>query len=454
MRRRIAAVLMADAAGMSRALAENEPAARARLAEHRAIIFDIVGTGGGRCLASAEAPVVAVFQSAVQAMRTAVEIQETLRARNRALGLAERLEHKLAVTIGEVVEGADEIPAETLASATRLVSLAAPGGICISRSVREAVANKLAVKLQDLTVEGEAADLASASTSRATAGSAPPPAGRVLMLPDWVRLPRATLTGIVGVGIGAAAVVLAVENWRPSSPVPQRAPPVEITRAATPAPSLAPPAPETKAPPGGKLEFLPSKAPDPAAVLTARRMLPNAWRECQGANAEAAVAACKTLLDSGLPKEAELAEVQYRSGKALHALHRLDEAMEMLTASIATRPGAPAFAERGTVHYEKRAFDKAIADYTEAIRRDATQGEAFNNRAWTYYQAGRADKALPDADTAVRLLAGEAYVWDTRAHIHAKLGNREAAIRDFRAALKIDPASAASKAGLASLGVN
>ena len=145
---------------------------------------------------------------------------------------------------------------------------------------------------------------------------------------------------------------------------------------------------------------------------------------------------------------------QYRSGKALHALDRLDEAMEVLTASIATKPSAQAFAERGIVHYEKRAFDKAIADYTAAIRLDATQGEAFNNRAWTYYQAGQADKALSDADAAVRLLAREAYVWDTRAHIHAKLGNREAAIRDFRAALAIDPANAASKAGLASLGAN
>jgi tetratricopeptide (TPR) repeat protein len=106
------------------------------------------------------------------------------------------------------------------------------------------------------------------------------------------------------------------------------------------------------------------------------------------------------------------------------------------------------------VHYERGNWDAAVADYSAAIKLDPENGEAFNNRAWTHYRAGRPSQALADADTAVRMLGTEAYVWDTRAHIYARLGNREAAISDFRAALAIDPANAASKAGLASLGVN
>jgi tetratricopeptide (TPR) repeat protein len=211
-------------------------------------------------------------------------------------------------------------------------------------------------------------------------------------------------------------------------------------------------------PAGGTLEFrpalAPSNAPDPSLVLTARRMLPQAWKDCRQGSADKAVAACKLLLDSGIAKGDELAEIHLSNGKALRDRHELDKALESFRAALALAPAAATYSLRGTVHYDKGSWDKAIADYSEAIRLEPASGEAFNNRAWTYYRAGRSAEALADADKAVGLLAKEAYVWDTRAHIHAKLGNRDAAISDFRAALAIDPANATSKEGLASLGVN
>ena len=164
--------------------------------------------------------------------------------------------------------------------------------------------------------------------------------------------------------------------------------------------------------------------------------------------------ACKTVIDSGLAKGEELAELHVFNGKALRERRELDKALEALSAAITLKPTPAAYSLRGMVHYDKGNWDKAISDYSEAIRLDTSNGEAFNNRAWTYYRTGRSDKALSDADAAVRLLSKQAYVWDTRAHIHAALGNREAAISDFRAALAIDPGNAESKAGLAKLGVN
>jgi tetratricopeptide (TPR) repeat protein len=160
------------------------------------------------------------------------------------------------------------------------------------------------------------------------------------------------------------------------------------------------------------------------------------------------------LIDSGLAKGDELAEIQTLNGRALRDRHELDKALEALTASIALNPTPAAYSLRGTVYYDKGSWEQAISDYSEAIRLDATNGEAFNNRAWTYYRTGRSEKALTDADAAVRLLGKQSYVWDTRGHIHAALGNREAAISDFRAALAIDPNSADSQAGLSKLGVN
>ncbi len=217
------------------------------------------------------------------------------------------------------------------------------------------------------------------------------------------------------------------------------------------------PTPDAKAKPppvAGTLEFKPAHAPDPALVLTARRMLPQAWRDCHKGSADTAVTACKLLLDSGIPKGDELADIHVANGKALRDRHELDKALAAFSASLAAAPTPAAYSQRGTVHYDQGNWDKAIADYSEAIRIEPANGESFNNRAWTYYRAGRSAEALADANMAVKLLAREAYVWDTRAHIYAMLGNRDAAISDFRAALAIDPSNAASKAGLASLGVN
>lgn len=457
-------MLMADAAETARAKAASDPAAGKRLAAHRDVLADIVISSGGRNIASDASEQLAFFQSAVQAMRAAVEIQETLRARNRAMNLADRIDMRLGLTIGEVAEDGSEVAPETLTSAAHLVSLAAPGGLCISRSVREAVASKLAIKFQDVSVEGRELDTELRSIYRVEGDRPAKPARKPMTLPKGVSIPRPVQAGLAGLAIGAAAVAamysLAPAPQPPQLPAAVAAPQSPVTPA-PPGPTAtgpqSPTAPELAAkakPQPGKFEFLPSKAPDPSSVLTAKRMLPKAWKDCQSPDAAVAAAACKTLRESGLPKDDELADVQLWNGKALLALNRPDEAMEALNASIAAKPNAPAFGLRGILQFDRNAYDKAIADYTEAIRLDATDGEAFNNRAWTYFQTGHAEKALADADNAVRLLGREAYVWDTRGHINAKLGNRDAAIRDFRAALAIDPKNAASRAGLASLGVN
>ncbi len=261
--------------------------------------------------------------------------------------------------------------------------------------------------------------------------------------------------------VAAVLVFVLAPGQSPAPPTPADAAPKQ--EAALP---LSPPEPKTQTetqtkikaapaqPGGGTLEFKPAYAPDPSLVLTARRMLPQAWRDCSTGSADKAVASCRILLDSGIPKGAELADIHASNGKALRDRHELDKALQAFGASLAAEPTAVAYSLRGTVYFDKEDWPRAIADYTEAIRLEPKNGEAYNNRAWTYYRAGRHAEALADADMAVRLLGKAAYVWDTRAHIHAKLGNRDAAISDFRAALAIDPANATSKAGLAALGVN
>ncbi|MCC7253131.1 tetratricopeptide repeat protein [Hyphomicrobium sp.] len=421
MKRKIAAVLMADVAG-------------ARLNDSRAVVRGVLARGAGRMLPAAGEALVAEFQSAVEAVRAAVDAQATLRARNKASPPEEQIEFRLGIAIGEILDGEGELPEETHAEVARLAGLAASGGVCISRSVRDAVVSKLKLGVLDLTVEGARPEAEAAPPVRTSAKA---PLGQL----GKARWPWAAAA--------AACTVGAFALWAPGDQPQVPTDPTPVALAPTPA------KPEPKPPSaGGTLEFKPAHAPDPSAVLTARRMLPKAWKECREGAPDAAVAACKLLLDSGIPKGAELADIHVANGKALRAGNDPDAALKAFSAALAIEPTAAVYSLRGNVHYDKGDWDRAIADYSEAIRRDAANGEAFNNRAWTHYRAGRPAEALHDANTAVRLLAKEAYVWDTRAHIHVTLGNREAAISDFRAALAIDPTNAASRDGLASLGVN
>lgn len=464
MKRRIAAVLMADVTGLDRALAEDAAGARARLAACRAVIEGLATRGGGRLLPTAGDAVLADFNSAVEAVRAAVDIQETLRARNKPLAPLQRLEFKLGIAIGELIDqgaAGEEVTAETLASVAHLLSLASPGGLCISRSVREAVASKLKLKFQDLSDGDDTPSTYRVASERQQAAPSPAPVPASLVA--RMRNPAA-YAGLAAAIVLAVYVAIPKEAPKPAVADAPRPGPASVAVSSAPAEQKRPGA-LMPAPNSGRVEFLPAHsqggaqspggaAPDPARVLTAQRMLPQAWRECHAPAPETAAAGCKMLIDSGIPRGDELAYVQTLLGKALRDTDNLDGALTAFNASIAASPTPAAFGLRGTVQYQKGDLENAIADYSEAIRRDARNGEALNNRAWTYYRTGRNELALADADAAVRLLAKESYVWDTRAHIHARLGNREAAIRDFRAALAIDPRSESSKAGLKGLGVN
>ena len=91
-------------------------------------------------------------------------------------------------------------------------------------------------------------------------------------------------------------------------------------------------------------------------------------------------------------------------------------------------PSAKAYNDRGIANYDKGEWNKAIDDYTEAVRIDSQYGEAFNNRAWTRVKSGRAAAAIDDANEAVRLLPSKAFALDAHgAHVYEALGNENAA---------------------------
>jgi len=150
MKRTIAAIVAADIAGYSRLIADNEEDTLARLAEYGAVFRDYVARFEGRVFNTAGDAILAEFPSAVEALRAAIAIQEALGARNRDYPPERRVQFRMGITIGDVVERDGDLLGDGVNIAARLEGLAEPGGICVSRSIQEAVANKVPVAFREI----------------------------------------------------------------------------------------------------------------------------------------------------------------------------------------------------------------------------------------------------------------------------------------------------------------
>jgi adenylate cyclase len=150
MKRKIAAIFAADIAGYSRLVAEDEEETLRRLASYRSVVDDFIAKANGRIFNTAGDAVLAEFPSAVDAVRCAIDIQESLRTRNMAYPPSRQMSFRIGITIGDVVERDGDLLGDGVNIAARLEGLAEVGGICVSRAVHEQVANKLSVQFADI----------------------------------------------------------------------------------------------------------------------------------------------------------------------------------------------------------------------------------------------------------------------------------------------------------------
>jgi tetratricopeptide (TPR) repeat protein len=109
---------------------------------------------------------------------------------------------------------------------------------------------------------------------------------------------------------------------------------------------------------------------------------------------------------------------------------------------------------RGNAHADKKEYDRAIADFTQAIELDPQNAYAYNSRADTLREVGKAAEGLPDAEKALKLDSNNAEFWDTRAQIFEALGRRQEAIADYRRALELDPMMTETRERLKRLGAS
>lgn len=150
MRRKIAAILVAHIADYGRLVADDEEETLRRMASCRTTIDDFIAIAGGRIFNTAGDALLAEFPSAVEAVRCAIDTQESLRTRNLAYPASRQMSYRIGIGIGDVVERGGDLLGDGVNIAARLEGLAEPGGICISRAVHEQVTGKLSATFIDI----------------------------------------------------------------------------------------------------------------------------------------------------------------------------------------------------------------------------------------------------------------------------------------------------------------
>ena len=150
MKRKISAILAADIVKYSRLVADAEEETVRRLATYRTMFAGVTSRHGGRIVNMVGDAVLAEFPSSVDAVRCAIECQETAGSHNRAYPDDRRMDIRIGVTLADIMDQDGELFGDGVNIAARLESLAPPGGICVSQTVREQVGGKIAVAFRDI----------------------------------------------------------------------------------------------------------------------------------------------------------------------------------------------------------------------------------------------------------------------------------------------------------------
>lgn len=149
-RRRLAAILMADVAGFSRLMGKDEEGTTSRILAFHDDVKAAVEKHGGRVVATAGDSVFGDFDSIVEALACAEEIQKSLHTTNAELGDDERIEARIGLHLGDVIIEEYNVFGDGVNIAARLEQLAEPGGIVISEAVYQQVKSRSSLPFEDM----------------------------------------------------------------------------------------------------------------------------------------------------------------------------------------------------------------------------------------------------------------------------------------------------------------
>ena len=217
-KRKLTAILSADVKGYSRLMGEDEEGTIRTLNTYKEVMSNLIQQQRGRVVDAPGDNVLAEFGSVVDAVRCAVDIQKELKNRNAQLPENRRMEFRIGVNLGDVVEDGEQILGDGVNIAARLESLSEAGGICISGTAFDQVRNKLTLGYEYL---GEQTVKNIAKPVRVY---------RVLMEPEAAgkvigekkAKPKQWQMATMGLVIGVIVVVAVIVIWKfYISPAPQ-----------------------------------------------------------------------------------------------------------------------------------------------------------------------------------------------------------------------------------------
>ena len=222
-KRKLTAIFSADVKGYSRLMSEDEEATVRTLNAYKEVMANLIQQHHGRVVDAPGDNVLAEFGSVVDAVRCAVEVQKELKVKNSDLPENRRMEFRIGVNLGDVIEDGEQILGDGVNIAARLESLSEAGGICISGTAFDQVRKKVDLGykyLGEQTVKNIAL---------------PVRVYKVLMEPEEVgkvvgekkTKTRQWQMATMGLVIGVIVVVAAVVIWKLYTPSAPPTPPKE-----------------------------------------------------------------------------------------------------------------------------------------------------------------------------------------------------------------------------------
>ena len=142
-KRKLTAILSADVKGYSKLMGEDDESTVATITNYRKIIAELIQNHHGRVVDTPGDNILAEFESTLNAVNSAIEIQNALETENSKQPVNRRMDFRIGINLGDVLHKDHRIYGDGVNVAARIESLADPGGICISRGVFDQVKQKV-----------------------------------------------------------------------------------------------------------------------------------------------------------------------------------------------------------------------------------------------------------------------------------------------------------------------
>jgi adenylate cyclase len=439
--RRLAAILAADVAGYSRLMGADEEGTLNRLKAHRRALVDPkIREHHGRIVKTTGDGMLVEFPSVVDAVRCAVEIQRAMADRSAEVPEDKRITFRIGVNLGDVIADSGDIYGDGVNIAARLEALAEPGGLCISRTVRDHIGDRLPYSFDDLgeqNVKNIAQPVHAYELSAASVGSLPEVAtpSRLIGPSRRNRSRLAILMAGIVAAIGIGTAVWWVWPKGNSSAVPAQAVATAVQR---------PPAAEAKSAPRLSIVVLPfsNLSNDPEQEYFADGITDDLSSDLSRISGSFVIARTTAFTYKGKPIDVK------QIGREL-GVHYLLEGSVRRTGDQVRMNAQLIDAETGA-HLWADHFDTSRANLAQA------QNEITGRLAWTLNMELLSDASrridhenAVDPDAHDLVMRGWAWWYGPQS-----LKALQEALTAFERALEIDPASIDARIGLARMLAN